>query len=130
MSRRTILMGVWQYVAIVLVLISIILIVSDPRDKTNWIIFAIALTAEIARIAMNKNKKEIVPAKSERNSMYKIFFYGICGIIVALILIGVWGVYALHNSAFHSIAMAVIHSLGMCIPGVLLCGAFTFTIST
>src|SRR5687768_6874034 len=108
MSRKAILMGVWQYVAIVLVMISIILIVSDPRDKTNWIIFAIAFTAEIARMAVSKNRKEIAPAKTERNSMYKIFFYGIVGIIVALILIGVWGVYALQNSAFHSIAMAVI----------------------
>ena len=129
MSRKTILMGVWQYVAIVLVLISIILIVSDPRDKTNWIIFAIALTAEIARMAVSKNKKEIAPAKTERNSMYKIFFYGICGIIVALILIGVWGVYALHNSAFHSIAMAVIILWACVFLGYFMWGVYFYNIN-
>ena len=129
MSRKTILMGVWQYVAIVLVLISIILIVSDPRDKTNWIIFAIALTAEIARIAVNKNKKEATPSKTERNSMYKIFFYGICGIIVALILIGVWGVYALQNSAFHSIAMAVIILWACVFLGYFMWGVYFYNIN-
>jgi MFS family permease len=122
-------MSVWQYVAIVLILISIILIVSDPRDKTYWIIFAIAFTAEIARMAVSKNKKEIVPAKTERNSMYKIFFYGICGIIVALILIGLWGVYALHNSAFHSIAMAVIILWACVFLGYFMWGVYFYNIN-
>jgi hypothetical protein len=129
MTRKAILMGVWQYGAIALMLISIVLLVSDPRDKTNWIIFAIALTAEIARFAVNKNKKELAPAKTERNSMYKIFFYGICGIIVALILIGAWGVYALQNSAFHSIAMAVIILWACVFLGYFMWGVYFYNIN-
>lgn len=107
MSKKKILPISWLYLGIALALIAGIFLFAESANPYYRALLVVALLFIVLSLTPDA-KQEAPTLRQERNSMYKIFFNGIYGIIVILLVIGVWGSYALRDSAFHAVAMAVI----------------------
>lgn len=97
-----------HYVTLAVIIISLIVIfiVAPESNTPYWIVLFVGIIVEAAALALIK-RNDRADAKRERDSMTKFFFTGITGIIVIMIIIGIWGAYALSDTAYRAVALVI-----------------------
>src|SRR5688572_31977269 len=134
MTKKPYLPGIWLFIGLAFTLVIGIMLIGQPRNPYNWILLVVAgFIIALTFIKRDVNADPYSP-KSDRSTMYKVFFYGVCIIIVILIFVGVWGFYALHDSglqksAFHSVALAVIILWACVFLGYFIWGVYFYNIN-
>jgi len=135
MTQKPYLPGIWRFIGLALTLVIGIMLIGQPRNPYNWILLVVVgLVIALTFIKRNINPADAYNAKSERSTMYKIFFYGVCAIIIILVLVGMWGFYALQDSglqksAFHSVALAIIILWACVFLGYFIWGVYFYNIN-
>jgi hypothetical protein len=111
MKYKNVLIRIGQYLTIALIIISLILLFTFPNDESRywyWAMLFAGVAGEAVILAFTKQNRKKDASKKEHDSMSKFFFTGIAGIIVIMLVIGIWGAYALQETAFRAIAMVMI----------------------
>ena len=124
MTQKPYLPGIWRFIGLALTLVIGIMLIGQPRNPYNWILLVVVgLVIALTFIKRNINPADAYNAKSERSTMYKIFF--------------LWGLRHHYNtrtrgyvgilcpSGFRSAEICVSlrsacnhYSMGLCISGI------------
>jgi hypothetical protein len=111
MNTKSIFIRIGQYVTTAVIIVSLILIFTAAKEDRKiwyWVMLFSAIIVEAAFIAITTRNNEKSVEKKIGDSMTRFFFIGIAGVIVILMIAGIWGAYALQDTAFRAVALIVV----------------------